>query len=88
MTRAFLSIKIRLNISHQTNDFAEDGHVVEDKIFHVIVFGVKNKFAVALVKALDRGAVVDEGDNDFAVFGDGLFFDDNFIAAEHAYLFH
>lgn len=84
-TQSFSLIYI---VTDKTYDLAEDGYFVEDEIFHVVVFGVQNVFAVALVETLDRRAVLDEGDDYFAVFGGVLLPDDELVAVENADLNH
>ena len=77
-----------LYVPHKSYDLAEDCHVVKDKVAHFVVFWVEDEFAVALVETLDRRAVLDERNNYLAVFCNGLFLYDYFIAVEHSYFYH
>lgn len=66
----------------KSNNFSKHGDVVEHKVAHIVVFGVKNELAVAPDKALHRRAVVNKRNNNVAVVGGVLLFINDFIAVE------
>ena len=82
------SLSFKSKGTEKAYHLAEHGDLVIDEVVHVVVFGVKDKFAVPLIKALDGGAVLYERDDYVAAVGGFLFFNYYLIAVEHAYLYH
>ena len=72
------------DIAHKAYNFAENGHIVEYKVAHFVVFGVQNEFAVTLEKALYGGAVVHKCYHNVAVVCRGLLFYNYFIPVQHS----
>lgn len=80
---------VPLESSEHRDDLACDNDVFShDDGFHAGVFGLQANMVALLEEALDRGAVVDDGDYDIPVRSGGLFFDDDVIAVVDAYLDH
>lgn len=78
-----------LEPSKHRDDFACNNDVFpHDNRFHAGVFGLKANMVAFLEEALDRGAVIDDGDYDISVCSGGLFFDDDVIAVVNADFHH
>ena len=75
-------------IPRQRDDLAEDADRVGIDRLHFRVFGLEAVAAVLLEEALDRGFVVDHGDDDLAVFGVLALFDDDDVAVQDADVAH
>ena len=72
----------------KTFNYADDRNVIEDHVFHFVVFGMQNDLTVASIKPFYRSGIVDERDYNLPVVGGILFFYYNRIAVENAGVYH
>lgn len=80
---------VALESTEYRDDLACDNDVLShDDRFHAGVFGLKTNMVALPEEALDRGAVIDDGNYDISVCSGGLFFDDDIIAVVNADLHH